>query len=154
MNTIAMKRLIIMILVSVCFALKLDAQQNLAISPFFDEKSAYTKDARMVWVDSPELEPFKLTLYKSISTEKKDVVEKMEKAVRKDSKMAADKEIGYIGDNLYYAFVTLKPAALNSTLKRHIFYRNASLKPHGKKDATLVYMEGHVTMDELKKMFK
>ena len=39
MNTIAMKRLIIMILVSVCFALKLDAQQNLAISPFFDEKS-------------------------------------------------------------------------------------------------------------------
>ncbi|MGM9686665.1 MAG: hypothetical protein ACI3YI_10655 [Bacteroidaceae bacterium] len=57
-----MKRLIIMILVSVCFALKLDAQQNLAISPFFDEQSPYTKDAKMVWVDSPELKPFKLTL--------------------------------------------------------------------------------------------
>ena len=141
----------------------LSAQSKLSISPFFAENSAYSADSKMVWVEGKELKAYHLTLYRSISTENPKTIKEMEQAVLNDSKRAADKEIGYVGARLYYAFLSLKPAPANANLspdaanpsrKRFIFYRNASLKANNKKDATLVYMEGTVSLEELKKLFK
>ena len=130
------------------------AQANLSISPFFEEHSAYSDDSKMVWVEGRELKAYHLCLYRSITTENPKTIKEMEQAVIKDSKRAADKEIGYVGPRLYYAFLSLKPEKTNSNPKRYIFYRNASLKANNKKDATLVYMEGMVSLEELKKLFK
>lgn len=146
-------------LLTICVALTITllgatAQTNLGISLFFEENSAYAADARTVWVEGRELKAYHLSLYRSISSENPKTIKDMEQAIGIDSKRAADKEVGYIGPRLYYAFLSLPPAAKGSSVCRYIFYRNASLKPNGKKDATLVYMEGMVTMQELKKIFK
>ncbi len=149
-----MKRLLITCCLLAMTMLYANAQASLSINIFFKENSDYAKDSKMVWVEGRELEPYNLTLYRSISTENKQTAREMEQAVLKDGKIAADKEIGYIGHHLYYAFLSLKPVADGSNIRRYIFYRNASLKSNAKKDATLVYMEGKVSMEELKKLFK
>ncbi len=149
-----MKRLIITSGLLLLFVLHAHAQTNLSIRVFFDDNYPYANESRMVWVEGKELKPYHLKLYRSISTEKKQEMMEMELAVLKDGKEAADKEIGYIGQRLYYAFLSFKPLAAGSNIKRYVFYRNASLKSKDKKDATLVYMEGTVSMEELKKMFK
>ena len=130
------------------------AQANLSIGVFFSDDYEYADDAKMVWVEGKELKAYKLSLYRSITTENKLMVSDMEKAVIKDSKKAADKEIGKIGQRLYYAFLSLQPEKEKSNVRRYVFYRNAALRQGGKNEATLVYMEGHVSMEDLKKLFK
>ena len=149
-----MKRFLITCVLLLMFMFYAQAQSNLSVSVFFEDNYAYAAESRMVWVEGRELKPYHLKLYRSISTENKQAVREMELAVLKDGKEAADKEIGYIGQRLYYAFLSFKPLAAGSNIKRYVFYRNASLKSKDKKDATLVYMEGTVSMEELKKMFK
>lgn len=149
-----MKRLLTICVMLFMTVVGATAQINLSISTFFEESSVYTSDAKTVWVEGRELKSYHLTLYRSISSENPKTVKDMEQAVNLDSKRAADKEIGYIGSRLYYAFLSLPPVAAGSSLCRYIFYRNASLKSKEKKDATLVYMEGNVSMQELKKLFK
>jgi len=149
-----MKRLLTPCLMMTLIAVCADAQANLNISVFFDANSSYADDAKEVWVEGSQLRPYRLSLYRSITTENKQTITAMEQAVIKDGKKAADKEIGYIGSRLYYAFLSMKPAASGSTVRRYVFYRNASLKSSTKKDATLVYMEGQITMEELKNLFK
>lgn len=149
-----MKRLLTTCLMMTLIAVCADAQANLNISVFFDANSSYADDAKEVWVEGSQLRPYRLSLYRSITTENKQTITAMEQAVIKDGKKAADKEIGYIGSRLYYAFLSMKPATSGSTVRRYVFYRNASLKSSTKKDATLVYMEGQITMEELKNLFK
>lgn len=149
-----MKRLLTTCLMLTLVCLYANAQSRLNISVFFDENSVYATDSKMVWVEGRELKPYKLSTYRSITTENSNTIRDMEQAVIKDSKQAADKEIGYIGSRLYYAFLSLKSVRHGSPVSRYVFYRNASLKSNSKKDATLVYMEGQVSMEELKNLFK
>ncbi len=149
-----MKRLLTICVMLAITQLGATAQNNLSIAPFFEENSAYAADAKTVWVEGRELKSYHLSLYRSISSENAKTIKDMEQAVNIDSKRASDKEVGYIGQRLYYAFLSLSPAVKGSSVCRYIFYRNASLKSKGKKDATLVYMEGEVSMQELQKLFK
>jgi hypothetical protein len=66
-------------------------------------------------------------------------------------KNAVSKETGRIGENLYYGFYCF-PAHKGNL--RYVFYRNSSLREVESNEVTLVYIEGNVTMEELKKMFK
>ncbi len=148
-----MKKVILLFIMAVG-CLSMQAQSNLHISPIFDHISDYEKDTKTVWVKGKELKKYKLTLYRSLSTENSQIASDMEKAVMADSRKAADKEIGYIGSRLYFAFLSLPPEAAGQDFMRFIFYRNPSLKNGGKKEVTLVYMEGKITMGELKNLFK
>lgn len=148
-----MKKAILLFIMTVG-CLSLQAQSNLHISPVFDHISDYGKDTKTVWVKGKELRKYKLTLYRSISTENSQMAANMEKAVLADSRKAADKEVGYIGSHLYFAFLSLPPEAAGQDFMRFIFYRNPSLKNGGKNEVTLVYMEGQITMSELKNLFK
>ena len=148
-----MKKIILLFVMTVLCQCLL-AQSNLHISPVFEHISDYGKDTKTVWVKGKELRKYKLTLYRSISTENSQIAGNMEKAVIADSKKAVDKEIGYIGSRLYYAFLSLPPEAAGQDFMRFIFYRNPSLKNNSKKEVTLVYMEGRITMSELKNLFK
>lgn len=148
-----MKRVIICLMMMVACSSSF-SQVNLAVSPFFDNNSVYAPYSKIALVKGAELVPYHLTLYRSCSAVDGRIIKEMERAVTTDSRKAVDKELGYIGQRLYYAFLSLPPEAKDTDVKRYIFYRNAFLKAGGKYDATIVYMEGTVTMKELKKLFK
>ena len=67
------------------------------------------------------------------------------------AKDAIIKEVGHVKGHLYYAFLMMRQGC-------YIFYQNASLRKGGKREATIVYMEGQknssMSMSELKRMFK
>lgn len=149
-----MKRIITTSLMLAFITFYANSQSSLNINIFFEGSSPYAADSRMVWIEGHDLRQYHLSLYRSITTENRQTIKIMEQAVLNDSKKSVDKEIGYMGSRLYYAFLSFKPQPPKSGIRRYIFYRNASLKSNNKKDATLVYMEGQVSMDELKNLFK
>ena len=149
-----MERLVTLCVMLLASAIGANAQANLSIGVFFNDDYAFADDSKMVWVEGKELEAYNLTLYRSITTENKQAIGDMEKAVTTDSRKAADKEMGKIGQRLYYAFLSFPPDNKHSNVRRYVFYRNAALRKGSKKDATLVYMEGRVSMEEIKKLFR
>ncbi len=148
-----MKKLILSFIMSV-LCLSISAQENLNITPLFENLTKYDNDATCIWVDGNELRKYKLTLYRSVATKNNQAISHIEKAVIADSKKAADKEMGFIGSRLYFAFLSLPSETVGQNFRRFIFYRNKGLKNGSNKEATLVYMEGKVTMREIKKLFK
>ncbi|MBQ2200027.1 MAG: hypothetical protein II415_06995, partial [Bacteroidaceae bacterium] len=106
-----------------------------------------------------ELNAYKLSLYKSVTVKENAFTPKelaqqafkdMEHDVEEAAKNALLKEVGHKQGKLYYAFLMLRDC--------YIFYQNASLRKGGKREATIVYMEGQknssMSMSELKRMFK
>ena len=79
--------------------------------------------------------------------------DEIEALVVKDAETAVDKEVGKIGTQLYYGFYCFSP---QDESYRYLFFRNTSVVPDGEKkpEVTVVYMEGQVTLEELKQMFK
>lgn len=148
-----MKKAILLFTMAIV-SLSIQAQTNLRVGALLNDPDGYEKGTKTVWVKSKELKKYKLTVYRSISSENSQMIGKMEKAVIADSKQASDKEIGYIGPHLYFAFLSFPPKSAGQTNRPFIFYRNPSLKNSEKKEATLVYMEGSLTMEEVKKLFK
>ena len=69
-----------------------------------------------------------------------------------DAQTAVDKEVGKVGKRLYYGFYCF-PAQDDNY--RYLFYRNAAVAPGSSKkmEVTVVYMEGKITLEELKRMF-
>lgn len=146
-----MKRILLFLLLFVTATEMLLAQKGLAIADQFDGSKSYFSTATRVWVEGQELKRYHLTLYKSITV--KDNFEAtldMERAVLADARNAVSKEMGHLCGRLYYAFLGLN--GTNST-NRYIFYRNHNLVEGGKNEVTLVYMEGQISMQELKDMF-
>ena len=127
------------------------AQQGLSIAEQFDGSKPYYATATRVWVEGNELKRYHLTLYKSITVKDNlDAASEMERAVVADARKAVSKEMGHLCGTLYYAFLCLNGTNGNN---RYIFYRNHSLVEGGKNEYTLVYMEGQVSMSQLKEMF-
>ena len=114
---------------------------------------------RVVIEGGQELNAYKLSLYKSVTVKENAFTPKelaqqafkdMEHDVEEAAKNALLKEVGHKQGKLYYAFLMMRDC--------YIFYQNASLRKGGKREATIVYMEGQknssMSMSELKRMFK
>jgi len=149
-----MKIRVLLTITAMFAAVHASAQKGLSINRFFNSDYIHADDGKMVRIEGSELRQYKLTLYASVSFERQDVIKEMEQSVIVDSKKASNKEVGHIGRRLYYAFMSMPSSNTRDSSRRYIFYRNASLRSSTKKDATLVYMEGDVTMEELKNLFK
>lgn len=146
-----MKRFIIILILLLSGMNEMLAQKGLAVNEQFDGSKSYYENATRVWVEGKDLKAYHLTLYKSITVKgNAEAAKDMERAVTTDSKLALSKEIGHVGSRLYYAFLSLPGKQHN----RYIFFRNASLRSGGADEVTLVYMEGNVSMEQLKQMFK
>ena len=105
-------------------------------------------------IKGKELKKYHLTLFRSLTvTDAPAVSEEIEELVSRDALAAVDKEEGRVGKKLYYGFYCFPPRDDNY---RYLFYRNTLVAPGSKKKAevTVVYMEGEVTLEELKQMFK
>lgn len=148
--TMARKLMIICILMLV--AMKGWAQEGLRINDLVDGSYKRNKNAIEVVIKGDQLKRYHLKVFRSLTIKNspKDF-ERMERLVVADEKNAVSKETGRIGEKLYYGFYCF-PAHKGNL--RYVFYRNSSLREVESNEVTLVYIEGNVTMEELKKMFK
>lgn len=147
-----MKKVFTIIILMLAFVVEAQSQTNLQIAELFNGSYKRKNNAIEVVVKGNQLKRYKLEVFRSltIKNDPKDF-ERIEKLVEQDEKHAISKETGHIGERLYYAFYCFSP---QKGRFRYIFYRNSSLRKTESNELTLIYMEGNVTMDELKVMFK
>lgn len=147
-----MKRIFIIIILMFGWLMEGWSQEGLHIDELFNGQYKRKDNAIEVVVKGYRLERYRLKVFRSLTVKNdpKDF-ERIEKLVLQDEKNAVSKETGHIGERLYYAFYCLPS---DKEHYRYIFYRNSSLRKVEDNELTLIYMEGNVTMDELKMMFK
>ena len=147
-----MKKGFTIIILMLAFVVEAQSQTSLQIAELFNGSYKRKDNAIEVVVKGNQLERYKLEVFRSLTIkyDPKDF-ERIEKLVEQDEKHAISKETGHIGERLYYAFYCFSP---QKGRFRYIFYRNSSLRKTESNELTLIYMEGNVTMDELKVMFK
>lgn len=147
-----MKRMILQVIFSCLFVSGLWAQNGLNIAQLFDGRYKQEANAIEVLVKGRKLEPYKLTLFRSLTVKNDpEKFDKIEELVTRDGRQALDKETGMIGGKLYYAFFRLPPKGKSY---RYLFFRNSSLRTVESDEVTVVYMEGYATLEELKQLFK
>ena len=146
-----MKKVFTIIILMLAFVVEAQSQTSLQIAELFNGSYKRKDNAIEVVVKGNQLKRYKLEVFRSltIKNDPKDF-ERIEKLVEQDEKHAISKETGHIGERLYYAFYCFSP---QKGRFRYIFYRNSSLRKTESNELTLIYMEGNVTMDELKVMF-
>ena len=146
-----MKRRTTLLLLMLFLLAEATAQNQLNVAPLF-EKSKHGKTMFTAsHIEGKHLKPYNLTLFRSITTSDYRIYDEIEQLVEKDGKETIDKESGYINGKLFYAFYQFKP---KDKKYRYLFYRNSSLRKNSPNEVTVVYMEGYVSLKELKKMFK
>lgn len=147
-----MKQTILWMVFSCLLMPRLWAQEGLDISRLFDGRYKQEPNAIEVLVKGRKLEPYKLTLFRSLTVRNApEDFRQIEGWVTKDGLKAIDKETGMIGGKLYYGFYRFPP---EKDRYRYLFYRNSSLRKVESNEVTVVYMEGYATFEELKQMFK
>lgn len=135
------------------YAFPLFAQRGMATAQAFDGRYSKNRNAVEVIVKGRKLQPYDLTVFRSltISDSPADAA-RITAWVEMDGRKAVDKEVGLVRGQLYYGFYRFRQKG--KVPYRYLFFRNSSLRPPGRKEVTVVYMEGYVTIAELKKMFK
>ena len=147
-----MRKIFLIVVLMLGWVMEAKSQEGLQIAELFNGQYKRKGNAIEVVVKGNQLERYKLEVFRSltIKNDPKDF-ERIEKLVEQDEKHAISKETGHIGERLYYAFYCFPP---EKERFRYIFYRNSSLRKTESNELTLIYIEGNVTMDELKDMFK
>ena len=147
-----MRKILIIVILMFAWVVEAWSQEGLYIAELFNGQYKRKDNAIEVIVKGNQLERYRLKVFRSLTVKNdpKDF-ERIEKLVLQDEKNALNKETGHIGQRLYYAFYCL-PSKKNHYC--YIFYRNSSLRKVEDNELTLIYMEGNVTLDELKAMFK
>ena len=147
-----MRKIFLIVVLMLGWFMEAKSQEGLQIAELFNGQYKRKDNAIEVVVKGNQLERYKLEVFRSltIKNDPKDF-ERIEKLVEQDENHAISKETGHIGERLYYAFYCFPP---EKERFRYIFYRNSSLRKTESNELTLIYMEGNVTMDELKDMFK
>lgn len=147
-----MKQNILLLILVFMTVPKLYAQDGLNVSRLFDGQYKQKTNAIEVLVKGRKLEPYKLTLFRSLTVKNAPVeFDQIEELVTRDGREALDKETGMIGGRLYYGFYRLPP---KGECYRYLFFRNSSLRKVESDEVTVVYMEGYATLEELKQIFK
>ena len=124
------------------------------VEALFDGRFKQDKRAVEVLIKGKELKKYHLTLFRSLTvTDAPTLFKEIEALVSQDAETAVDKEVGKVGTRLYYGFFCFPP---KHERYRYLFYRNTSVVSNSNKkpEVTVVYMEGQVTLEELKQMFK
>lgn len=144
-----MRRYILTVIFLGCAAAVI-AQKGFAINKLFDGRYRKAPNAVETTIRGDLLNgDYDISLYRSISITgdggDADVIEPL---VTSDGKRAIDSEVSYKGGQLYYVFYQL-PA---SDTHKYLLYINRHRA--GGDKIVLMYIEGDVTMRQLKKMFK
>ncbi len=146
-----MKRFLLIFAFLLVAVLSATAQKGMSIDELFGGDYQNRKNVTEVVVRGTQVKAYNLTLFRSITVaDDPALAQKMETLVKADGRKATDREEGLRGGRLYYAFYSFRKG--DGTYS-YIFYRNNLLRKNAKPETTVVYMEGHATLAELKKMF-
>ena len=149
-----MIRRLIILGITMLAVLSISAQKGMHVEALFDGRFKQDKRAVEVLIKGKELKKYHLTLFRSLTvTDALALSKEIETLVSQDAEAAVDKEVGKVGTRPYYGFYCFPP---EKESYRYLFYRNTSVLPDNTKkpEVTIVYMEGQVTLEELKQMFR
>ncbi len=145
-----MKRLFLLFLLAIVTQW-LTAQTGLNVAPLFSKYSGNgSPDVTSVTLRGNKVEPYKLSLFRSITFHNAAHSQETERLVLADARNATYHESGTKSGHLYYGFYQF---AMKDGRNRYLFYRNNTLSKIAEPTLTLIYMEGTATIEELKRTF-
>ncbi len=148
-----MKRITIIITLTVLTILPALAQSGLHINSLFDGRYKKNPYAAEYIVTGPGAWEIDLEIYHSLKVTEKEQQELIESLVNKDGAQAIDKEMQLRNGKLYYGFYTLSQT--KKKRNRYIFFLNQNLaKKNPKNMVTLIYMEGKASPEKIKKLIR
>ena len=129
-----MKRLLFLTLLLAIASSRLSAQTGLNVAPLFTKFSGKeTPDVTSVTLRGSKVEPYQLSLFRSITFHTTGHTAEVERLVQADARTASYHESG--------------------TKSGHLYYRNNTLSKKAEPTLTLIYMEGTATLETLKRTF-
>lgn len=146
-----MKKLLILLAVTVASAFALQAQKGLNVAKVFQGRYAKMPDAVVTYLTGDAVEKYDLSLYRSLAvTCDAATAKEVEQLVLKDGLTATSKETVYRGGRLKFGSFTLPK---RNYLNRYLFYVNKDADS-GKNTARIVvvYMSGDASPEKVKKL--
>ncbi|MDE6486920.1 MAG: hypothetical protein K2L76_05390 [Muribaculaceae bacterium] len=127
------------------------AQEGLSVAGVFGGRFNGRSGVRETTISGGSLAPHRLDLYRSLSFDSPgaDDVALVERAVKQDGASATDREVQLRAGRLYYGFYTLPR---RNSKNRYLLYLN-QLAAGGDK-LLVIYLEGHASAEQVKKMLK
>lgn len=149
-NHIAYRRLVGILLLTLCFGLSAYAQEGLQIATLF-EKYKNEKNVTYVELNGSILRSYRMTAYKSLVFEevtpyKKEIMQCLKQAID-TYQVQKTQEVNESGELLSAYYRLSRVTRKGKKVNRYILYKVG--KQH---KATLVYIEGPLNEDELMEM--
>lgn len=149
-NLIAYRRLVGIVLLTLCFGLSAYAQEGLQIATLF-EKYKNEKNVTYVELNGSILRSYRMTAYKSLVFEevtpyKKEIMQCLKQAID-TYQVQKTQEVNESGELLSAYYRLSRVTQKGKKVNRYILYKVG--KQH---KATLVYIEGPLDEDELMEM--
>lgn len=152
-RTKSFQRVVLLLWWLLLIPLPLLAQQGLEVGRAFDGRYQKSRNAVEVSVKGSKLKPYGLTVFRSLTLRDAPAdFNRLSAWVEADGKKAVDKEVGLLHGRLYYGFYRFRQNG--KVPYRYLFFRNTALRDRSRQEVTVVYMEGSVSIAQLKKMFK
>lgn len=143
-----MKRFYLIILMIVGVWCVARAQSNLNVSPFFTEKFARNPKVTMIYAGGDDVGVKGVDVYRSITVDGNPKLSaQLTDAVKKDGANAKSKEVSYRDGELYFGFYFMGG---HSQHRRYLLFLNR--RPMGKEKVTLIYIEGDISEQGVKKL--
>ena len=146
-----MKRLLFLTLLLAIASSRLSAQTGLNVAPLFTKFSGKgTPDVTSVTLRGSKVEPYQLSLFRSITFHTTGHTAEVERLVQADARTASYHESGTKSGHLYYGIYQFP---IRDGRNRYLFYRNNTLSKKAEPTLPLIYMEGTATLETLKRTF-
>lgn len=149
-NLIAYRRLVGIVLLTLCFGLSAYAQEGLQIATLF-EKYKNEKNVTYVELNGSILRSYRMTAYKSLVFEevtpyKKEIMQCLKQAID-TYQVQKTQEVNESGELLSAYYRLIRVTRKGKKVNRYILYKVGK-----QQKATLVYIEGPLDEDELMEM--
>lgn len=146
-----MKRLLLLIAISISVAVGAMSQTGLSVNELFDGRYRNNPSATETVMNGGSLTKYDLTLYHSLTfTGDSSQATAIERLVAHDGAAAREKEVTYRHGQLYYGFYVLPRV---NGKHRYLFYLNQYAAGVGDK-IILIYIEGNAGKEAIKKLLK
>lgn len=142
-----MRKFILLFCAIIFCATVASAQKGLAVAGFFSDAYSSNPHVTLVNMTGSKLDSYGIRKYKSISVVDEPLADRIAAAVAKDGSASQQKEVKYKGGMIYYGFYSLGGSG---SARRYLLFLNR--RPVGKEKTTLIYIEGNLTAEQVKKI--
>lgn len=145
-----MKRVLVTVALMAGCTVSALSQDGLNVAPFFDSGYKDKEGVTMVSVSGTQMASDDVSAYKSISvTGNPGLADKIAAAVGKDGVLSKSKEVTYKEGRLHFGFFSMGGSPGK---RRYLLFLDR--RPAGKDKTLLIYLEGSLDEESVKKMIK